>query len=232
MNIQDIPEKEIFTTPSSNAPDNMIAAAVYLRQDDGYAQHAAIFMAHKGIKRIFHFTGKEVLLENIEDVKVSYECKEFNFMRKELLPWFISQCELIKENAQPKYGFFYDGSYYDPNTGNFISPGQFPQYMTCVGFCLNVLNAFAEENDLFDYSAWDSTSLEELRKSYLEEFISKVKESNPELDIEEFQKNMRRITPIEYFAAAFSESLPITQAFINTIIQPIELLFKQKMVRA
>ena len=65
------------------------------------------------------------------------------------VPAFIVYCQQIKQKAKPIYGFFYSGEFYDKE-GNYLMNKDLGERMTCVGFCLNVLKGFLEE-DYIDY---------------------------------------------------------------------------------
>jgi len=65
------------------------------------------------------------------------------------VPAFIVYCQQIKQKAKPIYGFFYSGEFYDKE-GNYLMNKDLGERMTCVGFCLNVLKGFLEE-DHIDY---------------------------------------------------------------------------------
>lgn len=201
---------------SSNT--DLVGAAVLINFD-GYVEHAGIFIRHNEEGTFFHFDGGKVVLEEIDSEEL-YCFKELIFLDPILVPSFLTQCELIVENAKPEFGYFYEGSLYDGD-GNFKSEGSFPEYMTCVGFCLNVIKGFMSEEDFFVYEDWDEDSIE-MSLSFVENFINKIKRNFPDVKLDDFRKNLRRIKPIEYIAGAYCKDLPVRKEFTDRIIPNIK----------
>lgn len=205
--------------------DNMVGAAIFINPDK--TQHAAIFLRYKGDSKLFHFTGKSVIIEDVSGME-DYYLKNLDFLPAILLPAFITQSELILEKAQPEFGYFYEGSIYDEN-GDFISPNDAPEYMTCVGFCLNVIKGFLSDQDFFQYEDWDEKSLVG-KMEHVESFLSKVKESYPHIKLDDFKANLRRILPIEYVAGAFSKDIPVRKDFTDGITENLQKSLNEKKV--
>ncbi|RYE27482.1 MAG: hypothetical protein EOP45_01040 [Sphingobacteriaceae bacterium] len=210
-------EQSIVNCYASELPDNMIGAAILINSDQ--SQHAAIFIRYKGDSQIFHFDGATVIIEDVSGFE-NYHFKALNFIEPILLPAFFTQCELILEKAQPQFGYFYEGALYNSN-GDFISPSSSPEYMTCVGFCLNVIKGFLSDEDFFQYDDWDEKTLTG-KMEYVEDFLKKVKESHPAIKLDDFRVNLRRILPVEYVAGAFSKSLPVTKSFTDSIVMEVQ----------
>ena len=203
-------DDNIISCQADDLPENMIGAAIVTNGD---TQHAAIFIRYNGESKLFHFTGKDVMIEDFFNPGEIYFHKIIDEVDPLLIPSFLAQCELILEKAEPKFGYFYEGGLYDQN-GDFISPGSVPQYMTCVGFCLNVIKGFFDGEEYFSYTDWDNSTVDE---SYVEQFLTRVQEENPDLKIDDFKADLRRILPIEYLSGAFSPDRPVTKAFIDGI---------------
>jgi hypothetical protein len=224
-----IPQKNIVEDIKScetyDLPDNMVGAA-FTWNPDG-SQHAAIFLRYNGDSNLFHFDGKTVMIEPLSPQEEYYH-KKLEFLDPILLPAFFAQCELILENAQPKFGYFYDGALYDTQ-GKFISPNDSPEYMTCVGFCLNVINGFLSDHEFFSHGDWNDQSLND-RKEFVERFFKLAKEANPEVDINAFKTSLRRIMPVEYLSGAFSKTLPVRKAFVDEISSEVQELLEAKKV--
>jgi hypothetical protein len=155
-----------------------------------------------------------------------YYHKRLDFIDPILLPAFLAQCELILEKAQPKFGYFYEGALYN-EAGEFLSPSTLPEYMTCVGFCLNVIKGFLSDQDYFNYGEWDVKTLDE---TYAEKFLEKVKLDHPSINIDDFKANLRRILPIEYLSGAFSDNLPVSKGFIDSIVIDVQNVLESKKV--
>lgn len=158
----------------------------------------------------------EVSLKDIED-----DCyhKVTNVIDSDLVPSFLTYCKVIAKRAKPKFGFFYSGEYYD-SIGNYSSTSNVGETMTCVGFCLNVLKGFLNEQDYIKYQDWDESSYA-LTPDYLEDY---VKEHN--LKIEDISASHRRITPLELLTSAFFTKLPIRKKDIDSKIEYVRETIK------
>ena len=207
--INDFLNEEIIDC-NAQLNDDVAGAAVSINRQ-GEIKHAALFVRFNHENKIFHYTGKDVLLDDADSVSHHYY-KGFLFVLPELIPSFLAQCELIAQKAQPIYGYFYSGSLYD-DEGTFIAPGKYPESMTCVGFCLNVLKHFLGEDNLLHYTDWNSDTVSEI---YIQEFFEKVKKARPTLSLDDFKKNVRRILPIEYFTAACADAVNVRKQYIDS----------------
>lgn len=209
--------KEIVQCSSEDLPDNIMGAAVLVESNK--IPHAGIFVRYNGESKLFHFDGKQVLLDDINGQEI-YFFKELPYLKPALAPSFLTHCQLVLNEAKPIFGYFYIGGMYDEE-GKFRNPGDMPEYMTCVGFCLNFLKYFTEGIDLFELSDWQTMDIKR-KDEYVTDFIAKVKEQNPNLDIEDFKKGIRRIWPDEYFTGAFCNSLPVRKKFVEENITSIQ----------
>lgn len=167
--------------------------------------HAAFIIKHNGILYEFHYTGTEIELNEVER---DYFHKVTKCIHQDEVPAFIAQCNHVKAQANPIYGYFYSGEYYD-NEGNFIGDNSIGQRMTCVGFCLNVLKGFLE-TEYLNYSDWGSES-HELSESYLTRYCNRYG-----LNINDVRQSHRRVSPLECLVSCFYSSLPITKSEIDT----------------
>jgi len=210
-------ENSLKHCTETDLEENMVGAAILINED--LSQHAAIFLRYKGDSKLFHFTGKSLIIEDVSGME-DYYLKKLDFLPAILLPAFLAQSELILEKAKPEFGYFYEGSLYDSN-GDFISPNAAPQYMTCVGFCLNVIKGFLSDLDFFHYEDWDEKSVEG-KLAYVQSFLIKVKQSHPSIKIDDFQENLRRILPIEFVAGGFSKDIPVRKFFTDSIVEDIQ----------
>lgn len=217
-------EQDIISCVADDLPENMIGAAIVSNVDG--SQHAAIFIRYNGDSQMFHFTGTNVMIEDVLSLDEVYYHKRLDFIDPILLPAFLAQCELILEKAQPKFGYFYEGALYN-EAGEFLSPSTLPEYMTCVGFCLNVIKGFLSDQDYFNYGEWDVKTLDE---TYAEKFLEKVKLDHPSINIDDFKANLRRILPIEYLSGAFSDNLPVSKGFIDSIVIDVQNVLESKKV--
>lgn len=209
-------------------PANLVGAAVLVYQDR--VTHAGIFIRYNGTNKIFHFNGQDIELEDVYEGEL-YFYKQLAFINPALAPSFLSHCEIVKENANPRYGYFYTGSMYD-GAGKFLSPGEMPEYMTCVGFCLNFLKFFMGGAEFFYFRDWTSKDLGKDEK-FVEWFIDKhVKPFYPDIDIRLFNEGIRRIYPIEYITGAFSDALPVLKSFTDQYMGRIQAAILKKTSEA
>lgn len=211
-----IDDQTILKCNTDDLPDNIIGAAVLV--ESGKVPHAGVFVRYNGESKLFHFTSKEVLLEDFNDKDI-YFFKEFSFIKSALTPAFLAHCQIVMKEAKPKFGYFYVGAEYDA-AGKFRSPGDFPEYMTCVGFCLNFLKFFTNGTDLFEVDDWTGSDLKR-SDEYVAKFLEKVKQENPELDMDAFRKGLRRIWPTEYFSGNYSPNLPVRKKFVDDILDQV-----------
>lgn len=139
------------------------------------------------------------------------------------VPAFIAMCQNIKKNANPKYGYFYSGESYDVN-GVHQSTVDLGERMTCVGFCINVLKGFLEE-DYLVYTDWAMNS-----KPDADEYLKKFYERTG-LDPDKVAPSIRRITPRECLASCYFSNLPIRKAQIDSIMPTVDTYFDNKSPR-
>lgn len=202
--------------------EDMVAAAVYV--EGGEPSHAALIIRHNQETRVFHFFGTVLLeLANdvIEDGRFIF-IKELDFIPPFLVPSFIAHCELIQNEAKPKYGFFYNPkSFYDVE-GKFQSAGSFPEYLTCVGFCLTVIQSYLVNEEFLFYSDWDHNSLDvQLERTAFQ--MIEIQRNFPDIQPEDLMKSVRRILPIEYFSGAYAEKRPVRKSFTDEISVKLKL---------
>jgi hypothetical protein len=223
---KDIAPLEYLPLNENDLPDNMVAVAVYVQE--GEPSHAAILIRYEGETLSLHYL-KNILLESpVDDTKdgILILIKELSFIPSFLLPSFVAHCELIAEHAKPKYGFFYDPrSFYD-ESGVFKNPGDFPEYMTCVGFCLTVLQSYLNPEEYLYYADWDKKSYD-LEPDYLWYQMESIKRNYPNLKPEDLLESIRRIRPIEYFSGAYGPNRPVRKTFTDKISRQILIEIKK-----
>jgi hypothetical protein len=196
--------------------EDFVAAAVYV--EGGEPSHAALIIRHDNETRVLHFFGT-VILESASDILNEDRLvfiKELDFIPSFLVPSFLAHCELIKTEAQPKYGFFYDPrSFYDGD-GKFQNPGSFPEYMTCVGFCLTVIQSYLVNEEFLYYSDWDQTTydLDPVRLAFQ---MIEIQRNHPSIKPEDLMKAVRRILPVEYISGAYAEKRPVRKSFTDDL---------------
>jgi hypothetical protein len=185
------------------------------------ASHSGLIIKFKTKVYEFHYTGQEVLLLDLSEV---FYHKIINVIPSFEIAAFLIMAQNIQKYAKPNYGCFYSGEFYDADGNHFSNITG--QYMTCVGFCLNVLRGFLQE-DYLKYEDWDNTTADGFlnQPDYFSFFILRHG-----LDPDEFSSSLRRITPIEMLTSAFFNDLPISKANIdshkaqvNNILQTIDI---------
>ena len=122
----------------------------------------------------------------------------------------------ILKNANPNYGYFYSGESYNKD-GVHLSNIDLGERMTCVGFCLNVMNGFLEENYL-KFDEWSSDTHTD--PNYLTVFCK-----NHNLDELKIKSSHRRISPRECLISGHFDELPISKAQIDSKKNEVEEFF-------
>ena len=115
-------------------------------------------------------------------------------------------CKRILKKANPRYGYFYSGEYYDTN-GIHFSDKTISETMTCSGFCINVLKGFLEK-DYIVYTDWNTTSFP--TQDYLERFANHFN-----IDKDKISESHRRISPLELLCSGYFWNLPIRKYDID-----------------
>lgn len=174
--------------------------------------HAAIIINFNNQLYQFHYTGADIDFGIVGSYDFFHKITET--VDVDLTPAFYAYCRQIQKKAKPQYGYFYSGEYYDKN-GIHFSEKSIGERMTCVGFCLNVLKGFLEE-DYVNYQDWDERS-HDSSPGYLIEY---AKRHN--LDINDISKSHRRITPLELLTSAFFAKVPILKSQIDSKIEQVK----------
>lgn len=210
----------IKTTSEQDIKDEFVAIGAYVSDfrisqlQNGTAYHSVLIIKYKDQLLQFHYTGNPSLGILLDD-NIDSNCfhKITDTIDSKLLPSFIVMCKRILKNANPKYGYFYSGEYYDIN-GKHFSSKAIGERMTCSGFCLNVLKGFLEE-DYILYTDWDSSSHQ--KENYLQEFCSRQG-----LNIDEIEISHRRISPLELLSSGYFSNIPINKNQIDSKIGSVE----------
>jgi hypothetical protein len=194
----------------------MVAAAVYVQA--GEPSHSAIIIRYEGETHSLHYFGRILLEPPGKAIATGtlVAVRELDFIPPFLLPSFIAHCELIAKHAQPEYGYFYDPrSFYDAS-GKFQNPGGLPEYLTCVGFCLTVIQSYLNPQEYLYYADWDKSTFDQdpNRQAYQ---MVQIKRNNPSISENDLLASVRRILPIEYFSGAYSGNLPVRKKFTDSL---------------
>jgi len=171
--------------------------------------HAALIIKYNSDLLQCHYTGTEI---EFSDIDLDYFHKRTNTVHQLEIPAFIAYCNSVKKNANPIYGYFYSGEYYD-NDGKHFSEKVIGERMTCVGFCLNVLKGFLEK-DYLKFTDWDSSTHS---SDYLIKYAEKHK-----LDPKSIQESHRRISPIEILTSGYFNKIPIPKTDIDSKLDEVK----------
>jgi len=203
---------------------NFVAAAVKYDRDKNYVTHSGIAICFQRELYIFHYTGAKVKLELL-DPKKWYVENKLDFIKNSEVASFYIYCEDISVEARPEYGFNYNGSYFLPD-GKYYTEVEDYQFMSCVGFCLNVLTGAIESKCYIDYEQW--TLADHEKDQYFLEHMESYLDSIPKEKRQFLKINQRRIFPIDYFTSSFFSDKPVTKVQIDTLKPKVESILKMK----
>jgi hypothetical protein len=231
-------DNELIKSDAGGMPENFVAAAVAV-DETGKAYHAGFVIGYKAIFYLFHYTGIEVKLESLP-IGEWYFHKSLTFISEDEVSAFYNHCKVIEKDANPTYGYFYSGSYYE--NGKYFSENGEAEIMTCVTFCLNVILGFIESDEYLTFSDWDianqigayrvyhrwDTPEDKNAEEYIAYFISKFSRLMPDVALEILKRNLRRIYPVEYLSSAFVEKFPIKKVTVDSIVPLVETSLRIK----
>jgi len=216
-------DKSLLDTDSHKIDTDFVGVAVYVNEQ-GDAYHSGLVIAFQGVYNLFHYTGSDV--EFNEDTSGQFFFKKLGFISKEEVSAFYAHCISVQKNANPTYGFFFAGDYYNKE-GQYFSQSGLEEYMTCVGFCISVVKGFIEAEDYYVYEDWTE---ENVPTRFFQFFIEQLRAQNPGKNIDEqlFRKHLRRINPTEYTSGAYLD-IPIRKKKIDEIVESVrQALFNRR----
>jgi len=216
-------EESVISADDFITKDDFVGACVYVNEG-GEAVHAGLFIKYRGNVSIFHFDGKLDFDQNPQGK--GYYYKEIGFIKAAEVRAFLAFCRIISKKANPVMGYFYPGSFFLEN-GDYFSQASMPQYMTCVGFCLNVLKGFRGGSDFVNHADWGNASI---NGNLMDKIIARAKSEFPDINMEKIIPHMKRIRPDEYISAAFFDDMPVSKLSIDEIISDIsECLYDRSL---
>lgn len=219
-------DKLLLKSDQQNLDEYFVAAACEINAI-GQAKHVGLIIHCNEGYFLFHYEGGETVELEEDPIDIWYFHKAFDFILPEFCGDFLGHCKKIQENAKPIYGFFYPGSYY--SDGVYYSENQLPEYMTCVGFCINVVKGFIEADEFFAFEDWNA---EDIDQEYIDSMIAKIQIVNPNITAESIAENIRRIRPTEFISSAFINEYPIRKEAIDVILALVTQVIKGKRVSA
>lgn len=194
----------INTLTEEDIKENFVAIGTYI-DENKTPYHAVIVVKFDTVIEHIHYTGKEILFDNIYDETCFHKITDT--IPTALIPSFIVMCNNVMKKANPSYGYFYSGEYYDQN-GNHFSEKAIKERMTCSGFCLNLLKGYLEEDYLY-YQEWEKSSYPS--ENYLKNYAKRNG-----LEIDDISESHRRISPLEMLCSAYFKNLPIRKFQIDS----------------
>ncbi|MCW3071070.1 MAG: hypothetical protein JWO44_960 [Bacteroidetes bacterium] len=222
--LEDI-DKAIIKSDSAELPLNFVAVAVQL-SSKGVATHCGLIISVNGICKLFHFNiDDEIHLESVPEGKWYFH-KELAIISPQEAEVFLSRCEMILDTANPRFGFFYDGSYYDEK-GTLVSKSNQSEYTNCVLFCINVILGFIESDKYISFSDWASDAVSD---GFFLHFSDRKKKFMATEDLEKLRAILLRIPPLDYTATAFKNKLPIGKADIADEVKLLEQVLLSRVV--
>lgn len=222
-NINDIQEN-ITKSITHELGGNFVASAAKFNKSEDKFDHTGIVICCEGDLKVFHFDGHKVSLDDVPGDEWYFD-KKLEFVKADEVEAFLSFCERIQEKSNPRYGFIYNGSFFKDD-GQYFSEVEDHQFMTCVGFCLNVITGYIENNDYLSYDDWTMIPLEQ------DYYFSRWEDKSAVLttgEMKELKTQQRRIYPVELLCSAFINSLPIRKSDIETLKPLVKQSVKNKI---
>lgn len=222
-------EKELIIVNGEDLADDFVAVAVQLNPQ-GTAYHAGLVIGTEGKYKLFHYTGREVLLDDEFGLDEPIYCKVLGFIEDYEVINFLSLCEILQQDADPKYGLIFDGSFF--NNGIYYTDSGLPFITTCVGFCLMTIKSFLLKTNFLALEDWDENSAEDFRIGYTDIYqltLNHIEQEKPELKGKLAEKYLKRITPSEYASAGFYSNLPISKKNVDLILPNVVEVLKNKI---
>lgn len=221
--------ENLIRCDADDLPDHLLGVAIRINPERDQ-QHSGIFIRYDSKNYIFHFTGegqKVFLSEPIENDWFFF--KTLNNV-KFLIPSVFAHFRRIKRMSKPDYFYFYGGGMFDQE-GKYQDYNGMPNYMTCVGFCLAALKHSLRGVDFIKFDDWPAGSVSEKSETFVKEFYTKKIAPNfSGITFEQFSKGVRRITPLEYISAGYSDIVPVPKLFIDTHKDAVKAEIKNRIV--
>lgn len=230
-------EKELLRFDDHDLEDEFLGVAVVLN-DLGNPKHSGLVLCFEGEKLFFHFTGSDVLLEDVADETTDIYYKKLELFPDSYLTYIRSHFDLLVETVNPLYGFVFTDSYYD-DSGIYVSDVEnLPDFCTCVGFCINVIRSLflRPSSKYIEINDWTSESLDRISEIYIEyvnKYLELVSDLNPQILSKVKENNYKRITPVELLISGFfaqAKKLPIRKVDIDPHVMESRKILKKKWV--
>lgn len=223
--------EEIYKLSNYNFSEDLVGISLQL-DDNNNCIHSGLIICLENEIYYFHYTGLEVKLENLTNTynqKNNIVFKKLDIINKGEETTFLGFCEDLLENGvHPIYGFIFNDSYYDPNTGESYLVNSIHDITTCSGFCIKVIRGFIYNHpEYLKLNDWTLESLNLANTNLIEFSMKTIREYAIEKNItsteELFQTDeLKRISPSEILASTFFNELPIRKIQIDQILLEVE----------
>jgi hypothetical protein len=219
-------KKHLLPSKPDSLPEKFVSAIVKVDKS-GTINHAGIAVGSEEGQHMFHFNSTSLIKRELKYYDNYYQ-REFETIPPYLADAFYVHCMEAMDSCAPEYGKFYNGTYF--KDGKVINPDEeAPFLMSCVGFCLGVLNGWDTAENYIEHEDWTANnSLTEAELRYEQSNLKQL--YGGYLSNEELLVNIRRIKPSEYLASAYLAPTPISKASIEpiaTILENIALKLKE-----
>ncbi len=227
-------KQDLLRFDDHDIDDEFLGIAVILNEH-GSAKHSGLVLCYEGEKLLFHFTGR-VLLENVTGDVTEIYYKKLELFPHSYLSYIRAYFDILLTTVDPLYGFVFTDSFYN-DSGKYVSDIEdFPDFCTCVGFCINVIRGlFLKHTTRYiETDDWNNESLEKVKEIFIQhvdtylELISKYK---PEKIAEIKSATYKRIYPIELLLSGFfakPKKLPVRKVDITPRITETRAVLKEK----
>lgn len=210
-------KKQLLPSKPDSLPEKFVSAIVKIDRS-GTIYHAGIAVGSEEGRHMFHFNSVRLIKTELEYINNYYQ-REFETIPPYLSDAFYVHCMEAINSSAPEYGKFYNGTYF--KDGRVINPDEeAPFRMSCVGFCLGVLNGWDTAENFITHEDW--TANDSLTEGELRYEQDCLKDLYSYLSDEELLVNIRRIKPSEYLASAYLAPTPISRVSVEPIAAILE----------
>jgi hypothetical protein len=231
-------DEDLIKLEESDLSNDFVSIACEI-DENGVCAHSGLIICFEEQVYYFHYTGRLVLLTQIESSLESENplfIKKIEIIYEDDVVTFLGHCEkLQKIGVHPNYGFVFNDSYYDSNTKESFLINAEHDITTCVGFCIKVIRGFLfNHNEYLKIDDWGNLDIGTLNPNllnYINHYLQKYAAENG-IEIQDlFDKGeLKRIMPSELLTSGFFNDLPIRKSSIDSVIPEIEqYLIKQNI---
>jgi hypothetical protein len=205
--------------------EDFVAAAVEYNASNKEVIHSGIIICFEGQAFLFHYNGHAIELEEFPKNGNWYVDKHYDFIPSQDVIPFYYHCLNIKDEAKPSYGFNYNGSYFKGEGGSYFSEVEDFQFMTCVGFCLNVITGMIEAHTYILHEEWTLADSE--KDPYFLEYMEAALEGVSKQKQDQLKTSQRRIFPHDYLACSLINEIPISKKDVDNLVPNLKVAIAQ-----